>query len=116
MCNNAYVVQPMKILSIMKETDIDWTFRMEYSGDLVGGQFFQICLPGVGETPISISDFTDSTVDLTIRKVGKVTDQIFEKKKETFSTTGVPMAMVLNWNPSMASASSSLLGEQAWHL
>lgn len=77
---NPYAMSPYKILSIFKETDIDYTFRIAYSGKLIGGQFFQVSVPGIGEGPISISDFTDHTVDLTIRKVGTLTNAIFNLK------------------------------------
>lgn len=77
---NPYVMEAYKILDIFKETDIDYTFRIAYSGNLIGGQFFQVSVPGVGEGPISISDFTASTVDLTIRKVGTLTNAIFKLK------------------------------------
>lgn len=77
---NPYAMSPYKILSIFQETDIDYTFKIAYSGKLVGGQFFQVSVPGVGEGPISISDFTEDTVDLTIRKVGTLTNAIFKLK------------------------------------
>lgn len=75
--NNPYLPETYKILNIVKETDIDWTFKVEFNKDVIGGQFVQISLPGVGEAPISISGFDDKSIDLTIRKVGKLTDQIF---------------------------------------
>ena len=53
---------------------------VENDMDLIGGQFLQLSIPGVGEAPISISDFTDEYLDMTIRKVGKLTDGIFELK------------------------------------
>lgn len=77
MTTNAYLAHPYKILQVTQETPIDWTFTLEYSGPLVGGQFMQLSIPGVGEAPISISDFTETTLDLTIRKVGRLTDAIF---------------------------------------
>lgn len=76
--NNPYLPKAYKIISIKKETAIDWTYEVEYSGELIGGQFMEISLPGVGEAPISISDFTDHSLFMTIRKVGRLTDQLFE--------------------------------------
>ncbi len=76
--NNAYLPKPYKIISIHKETEIDWTFEIEYSGALIGGQFMEISLPGIGEAPISISEFDEHSLWMTIRKVGKLTDQLFE--------------------------------------
>lgn len=76
--NNPYLAKPYQILSIKKETEIDVTYRLAYSGSLIGGQFMEVSIPGVGEAPISISDFDQESMDMTIRKVGKLTDQIFE--------------------------------------
>ena len=41
----------------------------------------EISIPGVGEAPISISGFDDGWMALTIRKVGRLTDQVFELDK-----------------------------------
>ena len=41
------------------------------------GQFFEVSLPKYGEAPISVSGIGENYVDLTIRRVGKVTDEIF---------------------------------------
>lgn len=75
--NNPYVTTPYKIVEIKRETEIDWTFKIEYSGDIVGGQFMQVSIPGAGEAPISISDFDEKHLYMTIRKVGRLTDVIF---------------------------------------
>ncbi|MDO5136790.1 MAG: anaerobic sulfite reductase subunit AsrB, partial [Eubacteriales bacterium] len=42
------------------------------------GQFFEVSIPKYGEAPISVSGITEDTIDLTIRRVGKVTNEIFE--------------------------------------
>jgi len=78
--NNPYLPKPYVIKSIQKETEIDWTFEIGYYGPLTGGQFMEISIPGVGEAPISISNFTDTSVFMTIRKVGRLTDQVFNSK------------------------------------
>ena len=52
---------------------------MHFEGDVKPGQFFEVSLPKFGEAPISVSGIGEDTVDLTIRKVGKVTNEIFEK-------------------------------------
>lgn len=77
---NPYLPKPYQILDIAQETDIDFTFKMGYQGKLIGGQFMEVSIPGVGEAPISISDFDELSVDLTIRKVGRLTDKIFDLK------------------------------------
>jgi len=74
---NAYLPKAYKILSIHAETDIDFTYVIEKQEPLIGGQFMEISIPGVGEAPISISDFDEETLSMTIRKVGRLTDAIF---------------------------------------
>lgn len=76
--NNPYLPKPYKILEIRKETSIDYTFKLAYEGDLIGGQFMEISIPGVGEAPISICNFDDNSLEMTIRKVGKLTEKVFE--------------------------------------
>jgi anaerobic sulfite reductase subunit B len=74
---NVYIPFRSKILSITPHTDIDYTFRMEYKGGSVKpGQFFEVSIPKYGEAPISVCEIGDGYVDLTIRRVGKVTDVI----------------------------------------
>lgn len=75
---NEYIPVPSKVRDVIKETDIEYTFRMEFKGDVKPGQFFEISLPKYGEAPISVSGVTDDTLDFTIRKVGVVTNEIFE--------------------------------------
>lgn len=73
---NVYIPFRSKILSITAHTDIDYTFRMEFMGDVKPGQFFEVSIPKYGEAPISVCEIGEGYVDLTIRKVGKVTDVI----------------------------------------
>lgn len=74
---NPYEPKPYKILSIVQETAIDYTYKIAYEGTLVGGQFMEISIPGVGEAPISICNFDETSLEMTIRKVGRLTDQVF---------------------------------------
>lgn len=76
--NNPYLMERVKILEVNAETDIDYTYTLEYSKSVVPGQFLQISIPGVGEAPISISDYNDNKIFLTIRKVGTLTNKIFD--------------------------------------
>lgn len=76
--NNAYIPFPSQIKEVIRHTDIEYTFRMTYTGDVKPGQFFEVSIPKYGEAPISVSGIGEDTVDLTIRKVGRVTNQIFE--------------------------------------
>ena len=75
---NEYIPQLSTIREVIKHTEMEYTFRMEFSGDVKPGQFFEISLPKYGEAPISVSGIGDGTVDFTIRKVGRVTNEIFE--------------------------------------
>ncbi|MGL5152734.1 MAG: anaerobic sulfite reductase subunit AsrB [Clostridium sp.] len=79
MSRNEYIPFISTILEVIKHTDIEYTFRMEYTGDVRPGQFFEVSLPKYGEAPISVSGIGENYVDLTIRKVGKVTNEIFNK-------------------------------------
>ena len=75
---NEYIPQLSKIVEVIKHTDLEYTFRMEYKGEVKPGQFFEISIPKYGEAPISVSGIGESTVDFTIRRVGKVTNEVFE--------------------------------------
>ena len=75
---NLYKPFLSKIKKIEKHTEMEYTFQMEYSGDVKFGQFFEVSIPKFGEAPISVSGIGKDSVDLTIRKVGKVTGELFE--------------------------------------
>ena len=75
---NEYIPFPSQVKEIILHTDIEYTFRMSFSGDVKPGQFFEVSIPKYGEAPISVSGIGPDTVDLTIRRVGKVTGKIFE--------------------------------------
>ena len=79
MQDNPYVPFPSKILEVIRHTQKEYTFRMEFVGDVKPGQFFEVSMPKYGEAPISVSGIGDNFVDLTIRKVGRVTGEVFEK-------------------------------------
>lgn len=73
---NAYMPFPSEILEIIQHTDIEYTFRMAYEGDVGPGQFFEVSIPKYGECPISVSGIREGSIDLTIRRVGRVTDEL----------------------------------------
>lgn len=75
---NEYIPFLSQVKEIIRHTEIEYTFRMSYSGDVKPGQFFEVSIPKYGEAPISVSGIGKDTVDLTIRRVGKVTGKIFE--------------------------------------
>lgn len=78
---NLIMPTPYKILNITKMTEIEYLFRVEYpeAKNMKFGQFMQLSLPQVGECPISITDFSaeEGWAEFLIRKVGIVTDEIF---------------------------------------
>lgn len=78
---NPYIPVGAEILEIIKHTEIEWTFRTKCnSKDVLPGQFYEISIPKYGESPISVSGTGKDYIDFTIRKVGKVTDEIFSYK------------------------------------
>lgn len=82
MNNNTYMPFRSEILEVIKHSDLEYTFRMAYDrGDthpVKPGQFFEISIPKYGEAPISVSGITDHSLDFTIRRVGSLTNEIFE--------------------------------------
>lgn len=74
--NNVYMPLKSKILNIIQHTDIEYTFRMEFHGEVKPGQFMEVSIPKYGEAPISVSGIGEDFIDLTIRRVGVVTDVI----------------------------------------
>lgn len=78
MTRNDYIPFPSEILDVIKHTEIEYTFRMGYRGDIKPGQFFEVSIPKYGEAPISVSGIGDGFIDLTVRRVGKVTNEVFE--------------------------------------
>ncbi len=79
--SNPYVPFSSRILDVIKHTEKEYTFRMEFTGECRPGQFFEVSVPKFGEAPISISGIGENFVDLTIRRVGVVTNEVFEKYK-----------------------------------
>ena len=76
---NDYIPFSSRILAVTRHTGIEYTFRMAYAGPVKPGQFFEVSIPKYGEAPISVSGIGPGFVDLTIRRVGKVTDEVFER-------------------------------------
>ena len=78
---NIYVPFKSEILDVIKHTAKEYTFRMKFEGECKPGQFFEVSVPKFGEAPISISGIGDDFVDLTIRRVGTVTNEVFAHYK-----------------------------------
>ncbi len=79
MLKNSYIPFLSSIKKVKRHTETDYTFTMTYEGDVKPGQFFEVSLPKYGEAPISVSGIGPGTVDMTIRRVGKVTGEVFEQ-------------------------------------
>ena len=79
MKQNEYLPFRSEILQVIRHTEIEYTFRMAYEGEVKPGQFFEVSIPKYGEAPISVSGVREGSVDLTIRRVGKVTNEVFER-------------------------------------
>ena len=75
---NPYIPFSSKILEVIPHTEKEYTFRMEFEGEVKPGQFFEVSIPKFGEAPISVSGISPKSIDLTIRRVGRVTDEVFE--------------------------------------
>ena len=75
--SNEYVPFLSKIQEIIRHTETEYTFRMTFVGEVKPGQFFEVSIPKYGEAPISVSGIGENYVDLTIRKVGRVTNEVF---------------------------------------
>ena len=63
---------------VTKESNLEYTFRVETDIVPEHGQFLQLSIPKFGEAPISVSGIGEGYLDFTIRAVGKVTDEIFK--------------------------------------
>ena len=74
---NEYIPFLSEIKEVIQHTEIEYTFRMSFTGDVKPGQFFEVSIPKYAEAPISGSGIGEDFVDLTIRKVGRVTNEIF---------------------------------------
>jgi anaerobic sulfite reductase subunit B len=77
--HNEYMPYLSEIKEVIKHTDIEYTFRITYEGAVKPGQFFEVSIPKYGEAPISVSGINNGIIDLTIRRVGKVTNEVFER-------------------------------------
>ena len=71
---------PCTILSVVRESAAEWTFRVASDARPAHGQFMQLSIPMVGEAPISVSAQGEGWLEFTIRSVGKVTNVIFQKE------------------------------------
>ena len=79
--NNIMKPSAHRILSVTHETQAEFTFRVEFKYPAKHGQFCMLSIPKVGEAPISISGKGDGYAEFTIRKVGRLTDGVFNLRE-----------------------------------
>lgn len=81
---NIILPQSYKILAIKILSKMDSVFSIQYNNveTLKIGQFAKICIPQKGEVyaPITYIDLINKEIGLFIRKIGNVTDTLFELK------------------------------------
>lgn len=77
--NNPAQPDASRILKVIHETDAEYTFRLQTDMKPEHGQFVELSIPTIGEAPISVSGTGDGWIELTVRRVGKVTNVLFEK-------------------------------------
>ncbi len=73
-----------EIKKIVEETPDtrSFYFEREVINDFLPGQFAELWVPGTGEVPISIASSPhDDVLIFTVKKVGRVTGALFEKKE-----------------------------------
>lgn len=75
---NPYTPKAVQIIGIREEAPDIKTLILDEVMDADPDQFLQVSVPGSGECPISISSATGESVELTIRKVGTVTEEIHQ--------------------------------------
>lgn len=83
---NPYRPIKAKVLDVIVETPTIKTirFKPEEPITFATGQFVEVTVPGVGEAPFTPSSkpSVKDTMEVTVMKVGKVTDKIHELKKD----------------------------------
>lgn len=84
MFDSPYRSIPAKVEKVIDETSNIKTFvlRPEEKFKFATGQFIELSLPGVGEAPFtpSSSPFHTETIDVTIMKVGQLTEKLHKLK------------------------------------
>jgi len=84
-CENLYRPIEAEVLEVITETPNIKTIRFKPKEEItfVSGQFIEMTIPGVGEAPFTPSSrpAIRDVMEVTVMKVGKVTDNIHELKK-----------------------------------
>ena len=66
---NEYIPQLSTIKNVIKHTELEYTFSMEYDGEVKPGQFFEVSIPKFGEAPISVSGIGEQGKSNTSEKI-----------------------------------------------
>lgn len=84
MMNNPYRPIATEVLEVITETPTIKTIRLKPKEKIsfAAGQFIELTIPGVGEAPFTPSSrpSVKETMEVTVMKVGKVTEKIHELK------------------------------------
>lgn len=86
LCKSPFLSEKGTIRSVVPLTKDNWLFEFttestEFSA-CMPGQFVELWVPGVGECPISVcSGRVGDSIQLTVRKVGRVTDALFKMRE-----------------------------------
>ena len=84
-CKNPYRLIKAEILEVIEETPTIKTvrFKPEELMSFSTGQFIELTIPGVGEAPFTPSSkpSVKDSMEVTVMKVGKVTEKIHQLKK-----------------------------------
>lgn len=84
MRGNIYLPKLKKILKVWEESKEIKTFKVDCKISHDPGQFMEVSIFNFGEAPISISSYSEEYIDLTIRRVGRITNAIHRLKEGDF--------------------------------
>ncbi|NOZ80443.1 MAG: Ni/Fe hydrogenase subunit gamma [DPANN group archaeon] len=73
--------RPYRVREYYRETPDTFTLTIDMAVDHDPGQFVQVSLPGIGESPISICSDSRKFIKLNIREVGRVTRELAGLRK-----------------------------------
>src|SRR3989338_937411 len=78
MIENPYLPEIVRIKGIKKETEDIKTFTLEYRCQFKSGQFFEIGINGIGESPFTAASSPNDDFQVSIKKIGRLTTAIHE--------------------------------------
>lgn len=78
---NPYVPFPVKIKRIERFASDNFSMFVDWKNDGAPGQFAQVSLPGIGESPISFASYNHNEMEFNIHEVGSVTNALGDLKE-----------------------------------